>query len=125
MLPTTDGRVNSLWNLLQRLTVESSQLSLLNRICSYLVNFSQSNACTVSRFGECSSTLLEKLWYLYSYIYNQATIIVPILLFVIVILMPTTDQPTISSSTVSPSPHLSQTRSFTMTNYTLITDWSL
>ena len=40
--------------------------------------------------------------------------------FVIVILMTTTDQPT-KSSIVIPSPHLSQTRSFTITNFTTFT----
>ena len=38
--------------------------------------------------------------------------------------MPTTDQPTTSSSIVSPSPHLLHTRSFTMTIYTSINEWS-
>ena len=33
-------------------------------------DFSQSVACIATRFEECSSTLLDKLWYLYSYINN-------------------------------------------------------
>ena len=37
--------------------------------------FSQSVACIATRFGECSSTLLDKLWYLYSYIYKPTTTI--------------------------------------------------
>ena len=36
--------------------------------------------------------------------------------------MTTTDQSTNKSSIVSPSPHIQQTRSFTMTNYTTISD---
>ena len=92
--------------------------------------FSQSNACIATRFEECSLTMLDRLWYLYSYIYNQVssntpTIIIPILLFIVVaILMATTDHPTTSSHFVSPSPHLSRSGSFTMTNYTPINDWS-
>ena len=35
----------------------------------YFHGFSLSTACIATRFGECSSTLLDKLWYLYSYIY--------------------------------------------------------
>ena len=41
----------------------------------YLGNFSQSTACIASRFGECSSTMLHKLWYTYSYIYKPTTTI--------------------------------------------------
>ena len=48
-----------------------------------------------------------------------------LLLFVIVILLPTTHQPTTSSILVSPNLlHLSQIRPFTMTDFTPITDWS-
>ena len=50
--------------------------------------FSQSTACIATRFGECSSTLLDKLWYLYLYIYSTTTII--LLLFIVAILMPPT-----------------------------------
>ena len=106
-------------------------LQLLNQICSYFDGcFSQSTACITTRFGECSSILLHKLWYIYSYIYrlfssNTTTIIsTTLFLLVVNILMPTTDQPITSSSIVSSSPFLSQTRSFTMTDYTSITDWS-
>ena len=35
--------------------------------------FSQSVAYIATRFGECSSTLLDKLWYLYSYIYHRVS----------------------------------------------------
>ena len=38
--------------------------------------------------------------------------------------MPTTDHPTTSSSIVSLSPHFSQTRTFTMTDFTPLNDWS-
>ena len=139
MLPKLVERIESLWNLLQRLLVEpflpklvgriDSQLPLLNWICSYFGNFSQSTACNATRFGECSSTLLDRLWYTYSYIYHRAssnttTIITRILLSVgVVVLVTTTDQST-KLSIVSPSPHLSQTRSFTMTDYTTITNYS-
>ena len=51
-------------------------------------DFSQSFACIATRFGECSSTLLDKLWYLYLYIYSTTTII--LLLFIVAILMPPT-----------------------------------
>ena len=75
--------------------------------------------------------MLHKLWYNYTYIYHQAssntaTLITPTLLFVVVVLlMTTTDRPTQSfSSIISPSPNLPQTRSFTMTDYTPIIDWS-
>ena len=33
-------------------------------------DFSQSITCIITRFRESRSTLLDKLWYLYSYIYN-------------------------------------------------------
>ena len=95
----------------------------------YFGCFSQSVACIATRFGECSPTLLDKLWYLYSYIYNTVssnttTLIIPILLFlVVVILMPPTTR-SATSSIVSPSPYLPRTRSFTMTDFTPFTDWS-
>ena len=38
-------------------------------------DFSQSTACIANRSGECSSTLLDKLWYTYSYIYKTTTTI--------------------------------------------------
>ena len=38
--------------------------------------------------------------------------------------MPTTALPTTSASIISPSPHISRTRSFTMTNFTSITQYS-
>ena len=44
---------------------------LLDRFCFSWYGFSQSTACNVTRFGECSSTLLDKLWYTYSYIYSN------------------------------------------------------
>ena len=77
-----------------------------------------------------SSTLLDKLWYTYSYIIYQSaattattfykTILA--LLFLLLILMPTTSSALHQQSNiVSPSPHpLSRSRSFTMTNYTTI-----
>ena len=50
-----------------------SQLPSLNWICSYFGNFSQSTTCIATRFGEYSFTLLDKLWYTYSYIYKPTT----------------------------------------------------
>ena len=41
----------------------------------YVGNFSQSTTCIITRRGECSSTLLHKLWYTYSYIYKPTTTI--------------------------------------------------
>ena len=38
-------------------------------------DFSQSIACIATRFRECGSTLLDKLWYTYSYIYKPTTTI--------------------------------------------------
>ena len=57
--------------------VIDTQLPLLNRICSYFGDFSQSTACNATRFEEFSSTLLDKLWYTYSYIYKPASTTVP------------------------------------------------
>ena len=76
-------RVNSLWFPLQRLSVDSllpnsgridTQLPSMNWVCSYFEGFSQTTACTATSFWECSSTLLDRLWYLYSYIYEPTTI---------------------------------------------------
>ena len=71
LLPKSLERIGSLCHLLQRSSVEpllpkllgiyGSQLPLLNRICSYFSNFSQSAACNATAFGECSSTLLDRL----------------------------------------------------------------
>ena len=74
---------------------DSYSASSLTRIYFYFGNFSQSIACIATRFGECSLTLLHKLWYFYSYIYHQlssntTTIIVTILLFVVVVILMTT-----------------------------------
>ena len=109
------------------LTTEHTVASLQSTIFGC---FFQSAACIATRFGECSTTLLDRLWYLYSYIYHQAssnstTVIIPILLFLVVaLLMPSTALPAISSI-FSPSPFISRTRSFTMTDYTPINDWTL
>ena len=88
------------------------KLRSLNRLCSYFGCFSQSIACIVTRFGECSTTSLDKLWYLYSYIYrfissNTTTIRTRLLLFVVVVILMTTTNPPTKSSIISPSPHLS------------------
>ena len=78
MLPDY-GRVELLFSLLYRSTVGplipdygriDSQLTPMNWICSYFGDCSQSTICNATRFGECSSTLLDKLWYTYSYIYK-------------------------------------------------------
>ena len=102
----------------------------LDWLCSYFGCYSQSIACIATRFGECSTTSLDRLWYLYSYIYklfsSTTTTLISTILFllVVVILMPTTNQPTTSSSIVNPSPHISQNRSFTIADYTSLIDWS-
>ena len=41
----------------------------LDQLCFSFDDFSQSTACIITRFRECSSTLLDKRWYLYSYMY--------------------------------------------------------
>ena len=77
------GYVESLCPLLQRSALDpplcesggNSQLPAMNWFCSYFGNFSQSTACNAVGFGECSSTLLDKLWYTYSYIYKPTTTI--------------------------------------------------
>ena len=43
---------------------------LLDWIYYYFGDFSQSTACISTRFRESSSTLLDKFWYTYSYIYK-------------------------------------------------------
>mmetsp|Transcript_33704 Transcript_33704/g.37675 ORF Transcript_33704/g.37675 Transcript_33704/m.37675 type:complete len:191 (-) Transcript_33704:468-1040(-) len=108
-LSTTDNESpsSSIQNPYHRLSVEPYRIQLLslNWMCSSFGNFSQPTACIATRFGECSCSLLDRLWYLYSYIYrrvssNTTTIIVPLLLlfFVAVILMPTTDTPPTSTT---------------------------
>jgi len=93
--------------------------------------YSHALACTATSIRECGlfTTSLDTLWYVYSYIYIQlssnATTILLLLFFVLALLMPTTDlSPTPTSSIVSPSLHFSRNRSFTMTNYTSITQYS-
>ena len=85
ILPNTFGRFESLLNLLQRSTVDpflpaygrlDPQLTSLNQIYHYFGNFSQSTACNAIRFGECSLTSLDKLWYTYAYIYKPTTEVV-------------------------------------------------
>ena len=100
----------------------------LNWIRSFFDRISQP---TRSGFGESSSnTSLKKLWYTYSYIYKftktKATIfykLIIALLFLLLILMPTPSSSLHKlSSIVSPSPNpLSKTRSFTMSDFTPIT----
>ena len=51
-------------------TLAADDLRSLIRIYFGFNYFSQSIDCTATRFGECSTTLLDKLWYLYSYIYD-------------------------------------------------------
>ena len=66
-------------NLTQQLLVLTSQfdgnLRSLIQVYFSFDDFSQSTACNATRFGECSSTLLNRLWYLYSYIYKRTTTI--------------------------------------------------
>ena len=108
-------------SLLQRSTIET---------VSYYEYYSQTTACIATSFGECGIyTTLDKLWYFYSYIYHclsskTMTIILTLLFIVVAILMPTSNLPTKSTSIVSPSPHTSRTRPFTMTNYTTIPGYS-
>ena len=88
---------------------------LLNSIRYFLGKISQP---TRSGFGESrSNTSLEKLWYTYSYIY-----IIIILIILTILLIPTTFSTTKYIGIVSPSPHITRTRSFTMTNFTSITE---
>ena len=86
-------------------------------------------ACIDNRFKECYLTLLNKLWCNYSYIYKVSSIsriyYNLFLLLLVVILMPTTHQPSTSSILVSPSPYQSRTRSFTMIDHISIVNWSL
>ena len=74
---------------------------------------------TRSRFGESSSTSLDKLWYTYSYIYR-----IIILILLAILFMPTTDSTTFPIGIVSPSPQIPRTRSFTMSNFTSIVEFS-
>ena len=129
------GEINSLLNPPQHspVTLHSfarrvdSHPPSLNRIYYYSEGCSQSMACIVNRFGECCLTLLNKLWYTYSYIYkvsSNSTFYYNLFVVVVVILMLTTHQPTTSSNFVSPSPHQSRTQSFTITDHTFLVDWS-
>ena len=97
-------------------------------ICFSFIDFSKSTACNVIRFRECSLTLLDKLWYLYSHIYkriplNATTIVFTLLFFIVVILMPNTEH-TSTSSIFRPSPNpLARSRSVTMTDFTSIREY--
>ena len=51
----------------------SNNLQLLIQVYFSFGDFSQSITCITTRFGECSSILLDKLWYNYSYIYKPTT----------------------------------------------------
>ena len=80
-LPQPSGCIKPLLNFHQQLSIEPSLLAtevrvvsqpmLLNQIYHYFGHFSWSTACNMIRFRECSLTLLDKLWYLYSYIYKS------------------------------------------------------
>ena len=102
------------------------QLPSLSWVGSYFEGSSQTTACNATGLGECLfSTALDRLWYIYSYIYHQissnATTIIFLLFFALAILMSTTNSSTPTSSLVSPSPHISRTRPFTMAVYTSVT----
>ena len=89
---------------------------------TYFDDVSQSTGCIASRFWEIVSTLLNKLWYTYSYIYKM--IIILILLTIVV--MPTTKTIFISldinAGIISPKP-TARTRLFAaMSNFTPITN---
>ena len=60
-------------------TVSSATIDLdfNERLAIGVGDFSQPIVCIVTRFGECSSTLLDKLWYTYSYIYKHTSNTVP------------------------------------------------
>ena len=55
----------------------TSDLDFNERLAIGVGDFSQSIACIATRFGECSSTSLDKLWYTYSYIYKPTSTTVP------------------------------------------------
>ena len=52
-------------------------LEINGRLAIGFGDYSQPTACIATRFGECSSTSLDKLWYTYSYIYIPASTTVP------------------------------------------------
>ena len=60
-------------HLKEELTPCDIKQPLLYWIYYYFGDFSQSTACNAIRFGECSLTSLDKLWYTYSYIYKPTT----------------------------------------------------
>ena len=72
-----------------------------------------------------AASIINNSLYIYKNIPSYATTMIFTLLFIVVdILIPTTNQPTTSSSIVSPSPNpLPQTRFFTITNFTAITEF--
>ena len=55
--------------------LEDCDFELIELMHYYVGKFSQSMACIATRFRECrcSSTMLHKLWYNYTYIYHQAS----------------------------------------------------
>ena len=105
-------------------------LGFNERLAIGVGDFSQSIACKATRFRECSSTSLDRLWYLYSYIYDRVSssttplIIISFLLFFVVAILMSPTTRSNKSPLVSPSPSLPQTRSFTMTDFTTLTDFS-
>ena len=105
--------------------ISSLQRSSVETV-SYFEYYSKATVCIATSFGECGlyTPALDKLWYFYSYIYTNTILITLLFIVVVAMLMPTTALPTTSASIISPSPHLSRTRSFTMTNFTTITQYS-
>ena len=92
--------------------------------CAYFDDVSQSTACITSSFGESTSTLLNKFWYTYSYIYK----IITFWILLAIILIPTTKTIPISLhlniGIISPGPE-TRPRSFTaMSNFSAITTLS-
>ena len=55
---------------------DDNNLQSLIQVYFSFGDFSQSTACVATGFGDCSSTLLDKLWYLYLYIYRLISIII-------------------------------------------------
>ena len=103
-----------------------SKRRMLTSCYNYFEAYSQP---TTIRFWESSSTLLNKIWYTYSYIYKipspPTTFIIILLLLLLVLLLMSTTFTSIHTIpgivSLSPNP-LSKTRSFTaMSDFTTVT----
>ena len=65
--PSQRSSVELLFNHLEGII--ATQLPSMNGVCSYFKYCSQATACIATSFREYGLTALDKLWYLYSYIY--------------------------------------------------------